>query len=314
MVEKKQALGRGLDALFADEEAYVPAVMSQNRLSRDITEDANTNIVLMPIELLKPGKFQPRKFFNDEALCELSDSIKMHGVLQPLLIRPVPDIEDSFEIIAGERRWRAAQKAQLHEVPVIIQPMTDQEAIEIGLIENLQRQDLSPIEEAKAYKQLIEDFNYTQEKLADVVGKGRSHLANTMRLLLLPAGIQDMVIDGRLSAGHARALINANDAEKLAKNIVSKGLSVRQTEKIVASYGVQKRTKTPSGSRAKQGMIKGADIVALEKDIERILGLNVTINAETNTRGSITIHYSDLEQLDDVLNRLMQQNTDTTTY
>ncbi len=306
MVEKKQALGRGLDALFADEEAYMPAAMSQGNSQDNSNEELSGNIVLMPIELIKPGKFQPRKFFNNEALEELSASIKTHGVLQPLLIRPIVTEEDSFEIIAGERRWRAAQKAQLHEVPVIIQNMTDQEAMEIGLIENLQRQDLSPIEEAKAYKQLIDDFGYTQERLADVVGKGRSHLANTMRLLILPDSVQELVIEGSLSAGHARALINTSDAETLAKSIIKKGLSVRQTEKLVASHGVQMRTKI-SVPGQKNGKVKSADIAALEEDIQRILGLNVTIDAQTNTKGSITIHYSDLEQLDDVLNRLMQQ-------
>lgn len=308
MVEKKQALGRGLDALFADEEVYEVPSETKSEKQNVSNSDLSGNIVLMPIELLRPGKYQPRKYFKDEALGELCGSIKTHGVLQPLLVRPIVTEEDVFEIIAGERRWRASQMAQLHEVPVIVQSMTDKEAMEIGLIENLQRQDLSPIEEAKAYKQLIDDFGYTQEKLADSVGKGRSHLANTMRLLLLPDPVQDLVIEGSLSAGHARALINSDDAVKLAQNVIKKGLSVRQTEKLVASHGVEKRSKKPAAKTENNATIPNADIKALEDDIERILGLKVKINATTHTSGSITIDYTDLDQLDDVLNRLMNQN------
>jgi ParB family chromosome partitioning protein len=261
----------------------------------------------MPIELLTAGMFQPRTQFKDDALEELAQSIKNHGVLQPLLVRPINIDEDKFEIIAGERRWRAAQKAQLHEVPVIVQEMSDSEALEIGLIENLQRQDLSPIEEARAYKQLLEDFGHTQERLADVVGKSRSHLANTMRLLSLPEDVQDFVLGGQLSSGHARALINADDPSSLAKKIIKSGLSVRQTEKLASQHGVEKRSqKTVKNGATKSGK-KSADVLALEDDIKRVLGLDVSIDTKTPTAGNITIAYENLEQLDSILEKLMQQ-------
>lgn len=314
MNAEKKALGRGLDALFADEEAYIPpSVKRDNAADNAAAKDADVNagVVMMPIDLLVPGTYQPRSFFDTGAIEELAQSIKTHGVLQPLLVRTSKDYPDNFEIIAGERRWRAAQKAGLHEVPVIIREMTDREALEIGLIENVQRRDLSAIEEAVAYRQLTEDFGYTQEELAETVGKGRSHVANTMRLLVLPKPVQDMIMNGKLSAGHARALINADKPEKLAQEIIKKELSVRQTEKLVASHGVQTRTKPAAQNNkpATGGKAKSTDIAALEADIKRILGLEVTIDAITNTKGSITIHYSDLEQLDDVLNRLMQQKS-----
>lgn len=304
MAEKKKALGRGLDALFADEEVYNPSsgasADSQNQTG------VPSGVVLMPVEYLSAGTFQPRSNSKPEALEELAQSIKTHGVLQPLLVRPILEQDNSFEIIAGERRWRAAQKALLHEVPVIVQEMSDADALEIALIENLQRQDLSPIEEARAYKQLIEDFGHTQEKLSDIVGKSRSHLANMMRLLQLPGDVQILVLEGQISSGHARALINADDPSSLAKKIMKQGLSVRQTEKLAAQHGVKKRDSSQQKT-SKETSRKSADVLALENDMRRVLGLDISITTKSATAGSITIDYSDLEQLDYILEKLMQQ-------
>lgn len=304
MVEKKKALGRGLDALFADEEVYIPSSHAQEGTASH--QEAPAGVVLMPIEFLSAGPFQPRTNFQPAALEELAQSIKVHGVLQPLLVRPTKEQNNTFEIIAGERRWRAAQKAMLDEVPVIVQEMTDGQALEIALIENLQRQDLSPIEEARAYKQLIEDFGHTQEKLSDIVGKSRSHLANMMRLLHLPGDVQVLVLEGQISAGHARALINADEPSVLAKKVIKQGLSVRQTEKLAAKHGVGKKPSTQQ-KPAKKPSAKNADVLALESDMRRVLGLDISIDTKSATSGSITINYADLEQLDYILEKLMQQ-------
>jgi ParB family chromosome partitioning protein len=239
---------------------------------------------------------------DDDSIEELSCSIAEKGILQPLLVRPLSDTNgpNFYEIIAGERRWRAAQKAKLHEVPVIIKDLNDQETLEIALIENLQRQDLSPLEEADGYQRLMQEFTHTQEVLAKVMGKSRSHVANTLRLLSLPESIKTMIDDGRLSAGHGRALLSANNLNKLIKIVLKQGLNVRQTEMLV------KKANATEGTFAPQTPAKDPDTLALERDISDTLGLKVDIKFNAG-RGALTIHYNGLKQLDDILARLSRR-------
>jgi len=282
--QKRKSLGRGLNALLGDD-GGPPSDAAQGGAPQQV-----------PIEFLHPGKYQPRHLMAPEAIAELANSIAEKGVLQPLLVRPHAEHSGQFEIIAGERRWRAAQQATLHQVPVIVRDFSDVEALEVGLIENLQRQDLSPIEEGMGYQRLLDEFQHTQEKLAGVVGKSRSHVANTLRLLGLPEAVRTMVDDGRLSAGHARTLLGAEDPVGLAKKIISAGLSVRQAEKLARD--AQGTTIVPSGKRAKD-----ADTIALEQNVSSMLGLKVDINTG-KTGGSLVIHYKTLDQLDSVLHRI----------
>jgi ParB family chromosome partitioning protein len=291
---KKRNLGRGLSSLLGDDE---PAA--------DLGElDKLRSSKTVPVEFVRPGKFQPRHNFDDERFQELVDSVRTKGILQPILVRRHPDDRNAYEIIAGERRWRAAQMAKLHEVPVIIREFSDKEALEVALVENLQRQDLSAIEEAEGYKRLMEEFQHTQEDLAKVVGKSRSHVANTLRLLTLPALVRTLVEEGTLSAGHARALLGAPNAEELAEKVVAKGLSVRQTEKLAQHEG-GKPTRAGSGpsAKGKADDHQDPDTMALERDLSNLLGLKVNIKFHGDG-GELVIHYRSLEQLDDVLHRL----------
>jgi len=283
MVEKK--LGMGLSALLGRDEA-------------DFSElDAGEGAKTIAVVHLHPGKYQPRHNFSDEQLGDLSDSIREKGVLQPLLVRPHPEQLGEFEIIAGERRWRAAQLAQLHEVPVIIRDFDDKETLEVALVENLQRQDLSALEEAEGYHRLMHEFSHTQEQLAQALGKSRPHVANTLRLLTLPGEVKELLASGALSAGHARCLVGVVGSADLAKEIVHKGLNVRQAERLVKAGGqVSARPKAARPS-------KDADTVALEHDLANLLGLNVDIK-DKKGRGQVVIHYENLEQLDGVLARL----------
>jgi len=285
--DKKRKLGRGLSALLGDGE--------DNAASSDSGRPGKT----VPIEFLQPGKYQPRQHMDDEGIGELSRSIAEKGILQPLLVRPLSDANspNSYEIIAGERRWRAAQKAKLHDVPVIIKDLNDQETLEIALIENLQRQDLSPLEEADGYQRLMQEFTHTQDVLAKAMGKSRSHVANTLRLLSLPDSIKTMIDEGRLSAGHGRALLSASNSEELAKIVLKQGLNVRQTEKLV------KKSNAGENNPAPRVTAKDPDTLALERDISDTLGLKVDIKFN-NGRGALTVHYNDLNQLDDILTRL----------
>jgi ParB family transcriptional regulator, chromosome partitioning protein len=287
---RRRGLGRGLSALFGEEaqEGAPPPVDTPAGGSRTI-----------PIGQLHPGKYQPRREFDAESLSALTESIKAQGILQPLLVRRHPDIADAYEIIAGERRWRAAQAAQLHEVPVIIRELGDRETLEIALVENIQRQDLNPLEEAEGYRRLLEEFGHTQEDLARVVGKSRSHIANSLRLLTLPDSVRVMLNDGRLTAGHARALLNAGDPEGLAEEVAKRGLNVRQTEKLAK---LAKESASGTGTITAPAA-KLADTAALERELTALLGLRVTI-AFDGQGGALTIHYRTLEQLDDVLRRL----------
>jgi ParB family chromosome partitioning protein len=291
---KKRNLGRGLSSLLGDDE---PAA--------DLGElDKLRSSKTVPVEFVKPGKFQPRHNFDDERFQELVDSVRAKGILQPILVRRHPDDRNAYEIIAGERRWRAAQMAQLHEVPVIIREFSDKEALEVALVENLQRQDLSAIEEAEGYKRLMEEFQHTQEDLAKVVGKSRSHVANTLRLLTLPALVRTLVEEGTLSAGHARALLGSPIAEELAEKVVAKGLSVRQTEKLAqAEGGKAARAPASGGGKVRDDEHKDPDTLALERDLSNLLGLKVSIKFN-GEGGELVIHYRTLEQLDDVLHRL----------
>jgi ParB family chromosome partitioning protein len=249
----------------------------------------------LPIEQVQRNPSQPRKHFDEAELNELADSIRAHGVLQPILVRPAPN--NRFEIVAGERRWRAAQRAGLHAIPAVIRDLDEVEVLEIGIIENVQRSDLNPIEEAQGYQALIDRFGRTQQDLADVVGKSRPHIANMLRLLTLPEDMLEMVRDGRLSAGHARAILTAPDPRALAKRVIADGLSVREIEKLAQVAKDEKHGIRPPAPP------KDADTVALERSISEALGLGVIINDKSGA-GEIRISYRTLEQLDDVARRL----------
>ena len=286
--DKRTNLGRGLAALFGEEsEDY--AALDQVRAAKAV-----------PIEQLRPNPFQPRREFGAEALQSLAESISANGILMPILVRRRPDEPGALEIVAGERRWRAAQMARLHEVPVVIRELTDRETLEAAIVENIQREDLSAIEEAEGYRRLMEEFHHTQEVLAKVIGKSRSHVANTLRLLGLPEAVKAMVLHGELSAGHARALLGAEQPEALAKKVVSRGLNVRQTEQLVRKSG-SVRAKTPG--RSGPAAPKDPDTLALERDLTALLGLKVNIEIR-GKGGVLTVHYQTLEQLDEVLRRL----------
>jgi len=287
MAEKK--LGMGLSALLGQDKTHF----------REL--DGGEGAKEVPVAHLHPGKYQPRHNFGDEKLHDLSESIREKGVLQPLLVRPHPDHGGEFEIIAGERRWRAAQMAQVHDVPVIIRDFDDQETLEVALVENLQRQDLSPLEEADGFHRLMHEFSHTQEQLARVLGKSRSHVANTLRLLTLPGAVKDLLDGGDLTAGHARCLVGVSGAADLARDVVRKGLNVRQTEQLVKASGVSGGASGGTASAAKA--VKDSDTLALEADLANMLGLKVDIQ-DRGGRGKIIINYKSLEQLDGVLARL----------
>ena len=281
---RRRGLGRGLGQLFGDQtEDY--AELDKAKQSKSV-----------PVDQVHPGRFQPRRHFDEEALSALVESIKAQGILQPILVRRHPESSNAYEIIAGERRWRAAQLAQLHEVPIIIKDLPDRDALEVALVENIQRQDLNAIEEAEGYRRLIEEFGHTQEDLAKVVGKSRSHVANTMRLLALPEAIRKLVEEGQLTAGHARALIGQAEAEALAKKIVAQGLTVRQTEKLVT-------TEKADGTTAKAEKSGDPNTAALERDLETLLGLRVKVSYD-GKKGSLTVYYGTLDQLDGLLSRI----------
>nr|WP_321442759.1 ParB/RepB/Spo0J family partition protein [uncultured Cohaesibacter sp.] len=281
-------LGRGLAALIGDMDNEVQAV-ERARSQRRI-----------PIEFLRPNPRNPRKDFIENDLEDLTKSVKEKGIMQPLLCRPVAGEQDSFEIIAGERRWRAAQAAGLHELPVLIHDVNDKEALELAIIENVQRSDLNALEEALGYDQLIEEFDYTQAELADVIGKSRSHVANTLRLLKLPESIKEYLKKGELTAGHARALITAENPEDLARRIVEDGMTVRDAEKAG-----QEKTKDKKEPKPKKE--KDADTVALEKRLTDRLGWNVFI-APKKKGGELKIQYKSLEQLDAIIEILEKSN------
>jgi ParB family chromosome partitioning protein len=301
---KSRGLGRGLNALFEDDEGVYPQVGPDAPIQGRARS-------MLGVDQLEAGKGQPRRIFKDSSINELADSIKQHGVLQPLLVREIAG--GRYEIIAGERRWRAAQKAQLHEVPVIVLTITDAEAFEIALIENLQREDLDPIDEAFGYQKLMNEYNYTQEKLAESLGKSRSHIANMTRLLNLPFMVQNYLSDGKISVGHARALIPAGEgAEALAKEIIAKNLSVRETEKLIADATGREMGKKSSGPKINFGgpekKQKDVNTLALEKDLTDLLGMRVSIDAKDDGSGVLKVDYKVLDQLDNLIRILMKVN------
>ena len=291
--ERTRGLGRGLSALMGEGEMDEAPETGSTSMRAAST---------LPIEQVHPNPDQPRRTFDDADITSLAASIQQKGVLQPLLVRPSPS-GSGYEIVAGERRWRAAQRAQLHDVPVIIRDLTDQETIEIAIIENVQRADLNPVDEARAYRQLVDKFGHSQDEIAKAVSKSRSHIANSMRLLALPDSVLTYLANGEISAGHARALINSKDAENIAETIVSKGLSVRATEAIVRQSGNAKAPETKSNP----GRVQDADTRSLETDLADRLGLVVKIDHGRRGKpeaGEVKISYTSLEQLDDVCRRL----------
>lgn len=296
---KPAPLGRGLSALFGDtDSAYQPRATSGASAPSTGNMDAAGGTKMLPIEWIQPGAFQPRRHFDESAIRELAESIRERGLILPIMVRALEGEEQAFEIIAGERRWRAAQMAGLHEVPVLIRRFSDREAMEIGLIENVQRQDLSPLEEAEGYRRLLDEFRHTQDGLAKVVGKSRPHITNLLRLLTLPDPVKAMISSGDLTMGHARAIITATNPEEIAKEIVKKGLSVRQAEALAKKLSDGRFAKK---ERARKDV--DPDILALERSLQTALGLKVRLNAEGGS-GSLTLFYSDLDQLDGLLRRL----------
>lgn len=290
---KSRGLGRGLSALMAD--------VTQDGDGRTPAEPRRPDMTV-PIEKLKANPDQPRRTFMPEQLNELAASVKEKGIIQPLIVRSIGD--GAYEIVAGERRWRAAQMAQLHDIPVIIRDFDDTEVLEVAIIENIQRADLNAVEEAAGYKQLMDRFGHTQEKMAEALGKSRSHIANLLRLLSLPMDVQALVIEGELSAGHARALITAENASELAKLIVKDGLSVRATEALVKQ---QQQGDTPRTAPQSRNLNAGkdADTRALEKDLSAILAMKVAINHKPGTEsGQVVLTYENLDQLDDLCAKL----------
>jgi len=282
---KRAPLGRGLSALFGESGARVLAGPGAPRT--------------VPIEAIRPSRFQPRRRFAEAELDGLVQSIREKGVIQPLLVRPLDNAGGEpgpdFELVAGERRWRAAQRAGLHEVPVVIRPFGDSEVLEIALVENLQREDLTPLEEAEAYSRLMQEFGRSQAELAETIGKSRSHVANTLRLLALPPPVKHQLEEGALTAGHARALLAAPDPAALAGEVVRRGLNVRATEMLV-----RRRAARPE---PRQRRPRDADTLALEREIGAALGLRVTL-APKGRGGSLTLHYASLDQLDRILKLL----------
>ncbi len=283
----RRNLGRGLSALLGEE--------SEDYASLDRRRATGT----VPIDMIHPSPFQTRRRFDESEMEALVESMREKGVLQPILVRRHPETAEAYQIVAGERRWRAAQQARLHEVPVIIKDLADREVLEISLIENIQREDLSALEEAEGYRRLLEEFSHTQEELARVVGKSRSHVANLIRLLALPEPVKELLDSGALTAGHARALLKVGEPEALAREVVRRGLNVRQTERLV-------QRRRASGSEKRRARQKDADTLALERNLSAFLGLKVTI-APRRKGGELVIRYHTAEQLDDLLQRLSQR-------
>jgi ParB family transcriptional regulator, chromosome partitioning protein len=303
-----KGLGKGLSALMAED---------YSQESDGSSGDDASTVRLLPLNDLTSGKYQPRQFFDTDALNELADSIRSHGVMQPILVRALNEKRHgaSYEIIAGERRWRASKIAGLDVVPVLIKVIEDRKALEIALIENIQRQDLNALEEAEGYLQLMDGFSYTQEELSRVVGKSRSHVANSLRLLTLPQSIKDAMSNGDISAGHARALLQAEKPEELVYEVVRRGLNVRQTESLAKAGGLP--AIAPSSSKSSVTLVKPVpdshllvaeenkdpDIVAIEETLQEYLGMKVLIN-DRDEKGNVIIFYESLSQLDSILKRI----------
>jgi len=293
--QSKSRLGRGLAALIGEDAAV-------DLGDRQASEERGIRTV--PIEFLRPNPFQPREVFRPEDLEDLTNSIREKGILQPIVVRPAAGEANAFEIVAGERRWRASQAAQLHEVPVIVRELTDHESLEIAIIENVQRADLNAIEEAAGYQRLADQFGYTQDQLSKLIGKSRSHVANLLRLLGLPEKVRALISEGKLSSGHARALVGRDDAEGLAKTIVEKGLSVREAEALTRKSEAKPKSSGGKSSGGTASGEKDADTLALEKNISDALGLAVEVVHKGESGGEVRVDYKTLEQLDEICRRL----------
>ena len=295
--ERKKGLGRGLSS-FLDVDSFGELV-DKKKDEKKVNSESNSPTSL-PIEHIVPNQNQPRKDFSPDELSSLASSIRETGIIQPILVRKN---DDSYEIVAGERRWRAAQIANIHEVPVVIKELTNEEAVKISIIENIQRVDLNPVEEANSYNQLIRDFGYTQEKVAASLGKSRSYITNLLRLLSLPQSVIKHLKEGKLTIGHARALVGARNSEFLAKKIIEENLSVRDIENIVKKGITQRDDRIKNRTSTK----KDLDTLNLEQDIKAALGLKTTIDHNEDTGGgSIIVKYKDLEQLDIFCSKIMK--------
>lgn len=300
----KKRLGRGLAALIGEMDDVAPA--EQVRADDSLRADRK-----VPIEHIRANPNNPRRHFSEDHLADLARSISEHGIVQPILVRPVKgtglgsDLGGAkYEIIAGERRWRAAQRAALHEVPVIIREVEDRQALELAIIENVQRADLDPLEEAMGYQQLIDEYDYSQADLGNVIGKSRSHVANMLRLLKLPEAVRKLVSDGALSAGHARTLVTAEDPLALARRIMEGGLSVRQAEELAQRQAARVDERTTRAPETKAMDFRDADTAAAEKALEEVLGMKAQIRHSSNGKGELRIRYASLEQLEELCRRL----------
>ena len=286
----KRRLGRGLAALIGDD------IPEEVPLSQPMSAAAQAlGLRSVPIAFIQASPNNPRKLFREEELQDLARSLREKGLLQPLVVRPIIGSNDRFELVAGERRWRAAQRAGLHEVPVLIRDLLDGEALEIALIENIQRSALNPVEEARAYSQLMQEFDYTQQQLAESLGKSRSHIANTLRLLNLPDLVRQQIEEGKLTAGHARALVATDAPEDLAQQIIALGLSVREAEQLSRDQAMPKDKTAPE---------KDANLAQLERQLSELLGLKVEIADKGRKGGALVISYKSLDQLDEVCRKL----------
>ena len=287
--DPKSKLGRGLEALFEESGPARQTAGGGGGASR------------LPVSDLSPGPFQPRETFEDGAMAALIDSVRERGVIQPLIVRADPEAKGRYQIVAGERRWRAAQAAGLHEVPVLIQELSDAAALEVALIENIQRQDLTPVEEAEGYRRLTQEFDRTQDELSRALGKSRSHIANALRLLHLPDTVKLLLNGGGLSAGHGRALLNAPDPTAMAMEIVRGNLTVRETERLIAGETEPRQRRGPRPRTE-----KSHDILEVERRLFRMLGVKVTVTPRGDHEGDLTIRYTTLEQFDDLVKRLSE--------
>ena len=336
---KPRGLGRGLAALLGDDVQVappppLPSSSAPAPETAPTTTPGGTGVTTIPITWLKASPFQPRTIFDPAHIAQLADSIKAHGLVQPLLVRPVPDAPNRYEIVAGERRWRAAQQAQLHDVPVVVRTLDDREVLEIALIENVQRADLTPIEEARAYRRLVDEFRHTQERLAEIIGKSRAHVANILRLLELPAAVQVHVEHGRLDMGHARALIGTPDPAFLADYIINKKLTTRRAEQLAADAKEARKAgwdgrglppawteagrpeaapgtrgaNAPAAAAPATSRGKTAETRGLEKSIEEALGLKVSIDVTGPAeQAQLTIWMDNFDQMDEVVERLTRR-------
>lgn len=300
--KRPSGLGRGLNALFGDVAVEAPVLATPGGAAK-ATPVAGDAVQHVSVGSIRPLPGQPRRHFDEDAIAELADSIGLRGLLQPIIVRRAPDGE-GYQLVAGERRWRAAQRAGLHQIPALVRELDDAATYEIALVENIQRQDLNAIEEAGAYRRLIEDFGHNQEALAKLVGKSRSHVANLMRLLDLPASVQALVGDGSLAMGHARALIGADDAEAIARRVAKEGLSVRAVEALVrAGRGGDAPRKAPLEYKSADGG-RDPDIVAVERHLSELLGIGVAIQYAGGGKGALTLKFASLDQLDMICQRL----------